>query len=291
MTPTRAAPSAAASNITAPTRFIETVRETYAYRRFGGGPGLPLVCLQHFTGTLDNWDPAVTDQLARGREVILFESAGLGRSTGEVPKTVQAMAAHFLAFADALRLREVDLLGFSLGGMVAQVAALERPALIRRMLLVGTAPEGGEDIMHIEKPELARILSDPNLSGYQRLVQLFFTPSDASRGTGEEFVTRLGLRSGDREPVSGPEVAQAQVAAFRAWERVDGERFAKLRRITQPTLVVNGVFDRMIPVRNSYFLAEHLPDATLLVYPDAGHGSLFQYPDSFATQARLFLSP
>ena len=106
---------------------------------------------------------------------------------------------------------------------------------------------------------------------------------------GHEFVTRLGLRTDDREPVSGPKVAQAQVAAFRAWERVDGERFAKLRRITQPTLVVNGVFDRMIPVRNSYFLAEHLPNATLLVYPDAGHGSLFQYPDAFVAQAKLFL--
>ncbi len=280
---------AAASNITAPTQFIETTHETYAYRRFGAGAGLPLVCLQHFTGTLDNWDPAVTDQLARGREVILFESAGLGRSTGEVPRTVPGMTAHFLAFADALGLREVDLLGFSLGGMVAQVAALERPELIRRMLLVGTAPEGGEDVMHLEKPELGRILSDPNLSGSERLVRLFFTPSDASRRAGEEFVSRLGLRTGDREPASGPEVAQAQVAAFRAWERVDGERFAKLRRISQPCLVVNGVFDRMIPVRNSYYLAEHLPNATLLVYPDAGHGSLFQYPDSFATQARLFL--
>ena len=108
-------------------------------------------------------------------------------------------------------------------------------------------------------------------------------------GLAGAFVTRLGLRSADREPVSGPAVAQAQVAAFRAWERVDGERFAKLRRITQPCLVINGVFDRMIPVRNSYFLAEHLPDATLLVFPDAGHGSLFQYPDAFVTQAKLFL--
>jgi pimeloyl-ACP methyl ester carboxylesterase len=290
MTPTtQATRPAAASNITAPTQFIRSAREAYAYRRFGSGAALPLVCLQHFTGTLDNWDPAVTDQLARGREVILFESAGLGRSTGEVPKTIEGMTAHFLAFADALGLREVDLLGFSLGGMIAQQAALERPSLIRRMLLVGAGPEGGEDIMHVEKPELGRIFSDPNLSGYERLVRLFFTPSDASRKAGQEFVTRLGLRTADREPVSGPAVAQAQVAAFRGWERVEGERFAKLRRITQPCLVINGVFDRMIPVRNSYFLAEHLPDATLLVFPDAGHGSLFQYPDAFVTQAKLFL--
>jgi len=285
----RAPSSKTASAATAPTQFIKTPLETYAYRRFGGGAAPPLVCLQHFTGTLDNWDPAVTDPLANGREVILFENAGLGRSTGEVPATVPAMAAHFLAFADALALKQVDVLGFSLGGMVAQVAALERPSLFRRMLLVGTAPEGGEDVMHIEKPELAKILGDPSLKGYQTLVKLFFTPSEASQAAGQAFASRLMARTDDREPVSRPKVAQAQVTAFRGWERVDGERFAKLRRIAQPCLVVNGVFDNMIPVRNSYFLAEHLPNAMLLTYPDAGHGSLFQYHDSFVQQAKLFL--
>jgi pimeloyl-ACP methyl ester carboxylesterase len=284
-----ATPTLPATASTAPTRFIKTRLETYAYRRFGVGSGPPLVCLQHFTGTLDNWDPSVADPLAQGRDVILFESAGLGRSTGAVPTTVPGMAEHFLAFAEALGLIQVDLLGFSLGGMVAQVAAIERPALIRKMMLVGTAPEGGEDVMHIEKPELSRILGDPTLKGYQVLVKLFFTPSEASQAAGRAFATRLMARTDDREPLSGPNVAQAQVAAFRAWERVEGERFAKLRRITQPCLVVNGVFDTMIPVRNSYFLVEHIPNGTLLVYPDAGHGSLFQFHDSFVRQAALFL--
>jgi pimeloyl-ACP methyl ester carboxylesterase len=284
-----AAPSGEPSNITAPTQFIETRLETYAYRRFGRGAAPPLVFLQHFTGTLDNWDPAVTDALARGREVILFESAGVGRSTGAVPTTIPGMAAHLLAFADALGLTQVDLLGFSLGGMVAQQVALERPSLVRKMLLVGTAPEGGEDIMHLEKPELRKILEDPTLSGYQVLVKLFFTPSESSQAAGQAFAARLAVRTEDREPISGPSVAQAQIAAFRAWERVEGERFGKLRRITQPCLVVNGVLDAMIPVRNSYFLAEHLPNATLLTYPDAGHGSLFQFPESFVRQATLFL--
>jgi len=275
--------------ITAPTQFIKTGLQTYAYRRFGGGAAPPLVLLQHFTGTLDNWDPAVTDPLARSREVILFESAGVGRSTGEVPPTIAGMAAHLLAFADALGLTQIDLLGFSLGGMVAQEVALRRPSLVRRMLLVGTAPEGGEDIMHLEKPELRKILEDPNLSGYQILVKLFFAPSDSSQAAGQAFVTRLAARTEDRAPLSGPNVAQAQMAAFRAWERVGGERFGKLRRITQPCLVVNGMLDTMIPVRNSYLLAEHLPNAMLLAYPDAGHGSLFQFHDSFVQQATLFL--
>src|SRR5271166_7052378 len=115
-----------ASNIAAPTRFLETAKERYAYRRFGAGPSLPLLCLQHFTGTLDNWDPAVTDPLAAGREVILFDNTGIGRSTGKVPETIQGMAAHALAFLDTLGLARVDLLGFSLGGMVAQEVALAR---------------------------------------------------------------------------------------------------------------------------------------------------------------------
>jgi pimeloyl-ACP methyl ester carboxylesterase len=274
---------------TAPTQLLETRLETYAYRRFGAGAGPPLVFLQHFTGTLDNWDPAVTDQLATGREVILFESAGLGRSTGEVPTTIAGMGAHLLAFADALGLTQIDLLGFSLGGMVAQQVALDRPSLVRKMLLVGTAPAGGEDIMHLEKPELRQILEDPNLQGLQVLVKLFFTPSASSQAAGQAFVARLAVRTRDREPVAGPKVAQAQIAAFRAWERVDGDRFGQLRRIPQPCLVVNGMLDTMIPVRNSYLLAEHLPNAMLLIYPDAGHGSLFQFPESFARHAAVFL--
>lgn len=141
-----------ASNTTAPTQFLKASYETYAYRRFGSGPGSPLLCLQHFTGTLDNWDPAVSDPLASGREVILFESAGVGRSTGKVPDTITGMVKHAFAFLDGLGLSSFDVLGFSLGGMVAQQMAQDRPSIFRRMILVGTAPRGGEDIMHLDKP-------------------------------------------------------------------------------------------------------------------------------------------
>jgi pimeloyl-ACP methyl ester carboxylesterase len=278
-----------ASNITAPTQFLQTKLEKYAYRRFGKGTGLPLLCLQHFTGTLDNWDPAVTDALASGREVILFENAGLGRSTGTVPETMSGMATHALAFLDALDLKQADILGYSLGGMVAQQIALERPSLVHKMLLVGTAPEGGEDIMHMEKPELRKITEDPNLPGLEKLVRLFFAPSKSSQAAGQAFAARLAERKQDREPLAGMNVAMAQIAAFRAWEHFSGDRFANLRKITQPCLVANGVFDNMIPVRNSYMLSEHLPNALLLTYPDAGHGSLFQFHNSFVRQASLFL--
>src|SRR5260370_35712803 len=178
------------SNITAATQFLQVQNETYAYRRFGGGHPHPLVFLQHFTGTLDNWDPAVTDALASSREVILFDNAGIGRSTGKVPETVQGMAAHALAFLDALGLERVDLLGFSLGGMVAQEIALARPSLVRKMLLVGTAPEDEEEIMHLENPKLKQIF-DSNLPASQRLVKLFFAPSASSQATGEAFIARL----------------------------------------------------------------------------------------------------
>ena len=280
---------AAPSNITAPTQFLQVHNETYGYRRFGGGSPHPLVFLQHFTGTLDNWDPAVTDSLASGREVILFENAGIGRSSGQVPETVQRMAAHALAFLDALGLERVDLLGFSLGGMVAQEIALTRPSLVRKMLLVGTAPEGGEEIMRLEKPKIREIFAS-NLPASQRLVKLFFAPSASSQAAGEAFIARLAQRIQDREPVSGPEVAKAQIVAFRAWEAYTGERFAKLRKIGQPCLVVSGVFDMMIPVRNSYLLSEHLPNAVLLTFPDSGHGSLFQFHQSFTRQAAAFLA-
>jgi pimeloyl-ACP methyl ester carboxylesterase len=278
------------SNVTAPTQFVQVGEQRYAFRRFGAGSGPPLLFLQHFTGTLDNWDPAVTDPLAREREVILFENAGIGRSTGSVPTTVAGMAQHALAFLDALRLSRCDVLGYSLGGMIAQQMAHDRSTLLRRMILVGTAPRGGEDIMHLEKPSLRVHLNDPKLRGYAVLGKIFFAPTESSQAAADAFIKRLMQRSQDREPVSGPAVAQAQMAAFRDWESVTGERFAGLRTLRLPVLVVNGVHDEMIPVRNSYWLSENLPNAVLLTYPDSGHGSLFQFHESFTRQADGFLA-
>jgi pimeloyl-ACP methyl ester carboxylesterase len=278
------------SNVTAATRFLDVGPQRYAYRRFGDGPGQPLLFLQHFTGTLDNWDPAVTDPLARGREVILFENAGVGRSTGSVPTTIAGMAQHAFAFLDALELARCDVLGYSLGGMIAQQMALDRPTVFRRMVLVGTAPRGGEDIMHLEKPTLQVHLNDPKLRGYAVLGKIFFAPTESSQAAADAFIRRLMERTQDREPVSGPTVAQAQMAAFREWESITGERFGGLKTIRQPTLVVNGVKDEMIPVRNSYWLGENLANAVLLTYPDSGHGALFQFHESFTRQAAEFLA-
>ncbi len=216
------------SNVTAPTLLVEAGGQRYAYRRFGTGSARPLLLLQHFTGTLDNWDPAVTDPLACSREVILFDNAGVGRSAGTVPTTIADMAQHVLSFLGALKLESCDVLGY-------------------------------------------------------------FAPTESSQAAGAEFVARLAQRKEDRDPVSGPQVARAQVAAFREWEHFEGERFADLRHIRQPTLVVNGIHDEMIPVANSYWLSQNLPDAVLMTYPDSGHGSLFQFHESFIRQASAFL--
>lgn len=280
----------ARSNISAPTLFLDVNGTRYAYRRFGNGPGPPLLFLQHFTGTLDNWDPAITDPLAAGREVILFSYAGVGRSGGKVASTMSGMGQQVLAFLKGLGLTKCDVLGFSLGGTVAQQVAQDNPSIFRRMILVGTAPRGGEDIMHLEKPSLAKYIGDPQFSGYAVLQKIFFAPTESSQKAGADFVARLAQRKEDPEPAAGRGIMEAQIMAFRHWEQFEGDRFADLKSIRTPALVVNGIYDEMIPVRNSYWLGENLPNAVLLTYPDSGHGSLFQFHESFTRHAAAFLN-
>jgi pimeloyl-ACP methyl ester carboxylesterase len=276
---------------TAPTRFVEANGVRFPYRRFGGGQGLPLLFCQHFTGTMDNWDPIITNTLAQEREVILFDNRGVGSSSGQTPDSVQAMATDALAFVDALGLKQIDLLGFSIGGMVAQQMVLNRPKLVRHLILAGTGPEGGEGIDIGGLPPSSVVLADASLSHFDRQQRLFFAPTETSQAAGHAFSERKSWRKDDRDPEASPAVAKAQTIAIKSWgEQKKGERYGRLKEINQPTLVFNGIDDVMIPTINSYILAQHIPDARLVLYPDSGHGALFQYPDQFCAEVNALLA-
>jgi pimeloyl-ACP methyl ester carboxylesterase len=272
---------------TAKTRFIEAAGITFAYRTFGSGKGLPLICLQHFRGGLDNWDPLVTDGLATGRPVILYNYAGVASSSGEPAETMEGMARHLIAFAEALGLEKFDLFGFSTGGFVAQQIALDRPDLIRRIVLAGTGPEGGEGM--VGYPELATQHATQEVPTEANFLYLFFAPTETSQAAGRAFWKRRHERL-DQDSPSSMAAMQAQVAAINAWGTVPtSDRYATLQRIPQPVLVINGKTDIMVPTVNSFILQQHLPNAELTIYPDSGHGAIFQFPHRFVRDATSFL--
>jgi len=270
----------------APTFHQDTAGVRFAYRRFGAVGDVPLVFLQDFAGTIDSWDPAVVDGFARERPVILFDNLGAGSSGGTSPNTVNAMAQHALAFIAALGLKRVDLLGFSLGGFIAQVIAAHRPELVRRMILAGTAPEGGVGIANIGQV----VAQAQQTSPAEPRLFLFFDRTESSQRAGRAFIERQARRTADRDRKTSAESVRAQLSAIVAWgsssSRVNGTR---LRYITQPVLIVNGKNDVMVPTINSYELFEQLPNARLILYPDSGHGALFQYPEEFVREGLEFL--
>lgn len=275
------------SHNSAPTRFIEASGVRYAYRQFGGATGTPVVFLQHFRGGLDNWDPKVTDGLARHRPVILFNNAGVASSGGEPADSVADMARHVVVLIRALGLKQVDLLGFSLGGFVAQQVALENPDLIRRLVLAGTGPQGGEG-MDAFTPKVAEQATQetPVLENF---LYLFFSPSETSQAAGRAFWERRHARA-DQDIPSSIAVMRAQATAIAQWGVVPKtDRYGQLKKIKQPVLIVNGDDDIMVPSINSFILQQHIPNATLIIYPDSGHGAIFQYPELFVSHARLFL--
>ncbi|MCW2992598.1 MAG: alpha/beta hydrolase fold protein [Conexibacter sp.] len=264
---------------------------TYAYRRVGraraGAP--PLICLQHFRGNLDNWDPLLIDELAANREVIAVDNTGVGLSSGTVPRDVTTMARDAIAFLDALALHEVDLLGYSLGGMVAQDLALLRPRQVRRLVLAGTGPQGGGELMHGWIPDVAAIA---NAETYEpeAVIRLFFAISETSIARGHAYLQRFVSRTAESDRPNGLEVRDAQYDAIVAWGIPDASKLNRLAGITQPTLVANGDNDTMIPTVNSYILARTLPNARLKIFPDAGHGFVFDWPVEFADTITHFLA-
>lgn len=270
---------------TAPTQFVEANGIRFAYRRFGKTGGVPLVFNQHFRGTMDYWDPAVTDGLAKNREVILFNNAGVSNSSGRVPKSFQEMGANAAAFIKALGLTKVDVLGFSIGGMVAQEITAQAPDLVRRLILVGTGPRGA-DMSTSRSAEIFAGTYDPPEHLW---LAVHFSPSPSSRAAGLAFLKRKLLRQ-DRDPEVSEEAAAAQREAIGKYSAPAENVLAYLKDIRQPTLIVQGSNDVIVPAVNSYTLLQNLPNAQLIVYPDANHGSFYQYPELFVSQADQFLA-
>jgi pimeloyl-ACP methyl ester carboxylesterase len=284
------ASTAVTTQVTAPNERIAARNGIeFAYRRFGnterGAP--PVLFLQHFRGNLDNWDPGIVDRLAAQREVILLDNAGVGGSTGATPRTFTAMAHDALAFVDALELRSIDVLGFSIGGYVAQELALVRPHLVRRLVLAGTGPQGGQDIHGWEGEVHDMAMED--VQGAEHLLFLFFERSPASVAKGWAFVERIFLRTEDRDAPVSLAARDAQRDAYAAWGVPDPSRLHRLAGIRQPTLVLHGDNDIMIPPANARLLAERLPNAALSIYRGANHGFLFQYPAEFSAEVNDFL--
>ena len=274
---------------TAPTQYVEANGTRFAYRRFGKQGDVPLVLNMHFMGTMDHWDPAVTDGFAREREVILFNNAGVSSSSGDVPRSVAEMGANAIAFIKVFGLEQVDLLGFSIGGLVAQEITVQAPDLVRRLVLVGTGPRSGER-MDTGTPEGKQIFGATYENPDDLWLRVHFTPSQVSQAAGHRFLMRFRLRTKDRDPGVTEKAALAQRAAIAEWGAKREHAWDYLKEIKQPTLVVNGSDDVIIDTINSYILQQNLPNAELVIYPDSAHGSLYQYPELFVRHVSMFLS-
>jgi pimeloyl-ACP methyl ester carboxylesterase len=274
---------------TALTQYVEANGTRFACRRFGRQGDVPLVFNMHFMGTMDHWDPAVTDGFAREREVILFDNAGVSSSSGDVPRSVAEMGANAIAFIKVLGLKQVDLLGFSIGGLVAQEITLQAPDLVRRLVLVGTGPRSGER-MDTGTPEGKQIFGATYENSDDLWLRVHFTPSQVSQAAGHRFLIRFRLGTKDRDPEVTEKAALAQRAAIAEWGAKREHAWRYLKEIKQPTLVVNGSDDVIIDTINSYILQQNLPNAQLVIYPDSAHGSLYQYPELFVRHVSMFLS-
>jgi pimeloyl-ACP methyl ester carboxylesterase len=281
--PTEATLKATWSN--APTQSIHVGGVQFAYRRLGPSTGVPVVFFTHLAAVLDNWDPRIVDGIAARHRVITFDNRGVGASSGSTPTTIEQMAGDAVTFIRALGFDQVDLFGFSMGGMIAQVIAQEQPRLVRKMILAGTGPAGGEGIDQvtgISYLDTARGL----LTRRDPKEFLFFTRTPNGRAAAKEFLARLEERTNDRDKAISVGSFRAQLKAIHRWGQ---QKPADLASIHQPVLVMNGESDKMVPTKNTVDLDRRLPNSQLILYPDAGHGGVFQFHEDFVKRALEFL--
>ena len=269
------------------TKYVAVDGVQYAYRRFGLPGRTPIVFIQHFRGNMDNHDSAITNRLATKREVILFNNRGVASTDGIARETVDEMAIDAADFISALGLRRVDVIGHSMGGEVGQMLALQRPAMIGRLILVGTGPRGGEG-MATPKPTTAELFSKVYERQDEMWLPIMFSPSKPSQAAGRLWLERTRARP-DRDAQVSPEAALAHWTAAQAWGQPNTNGFEYLKHIRCPTLIVNGSNDIVIATVNSFILQQHIPDARLVLYPDSNHGAHFQFHADFVSQVELFL--
>jgi pimeloyl-ACP methyl ester carboxylesterase len=269
----------------APTRALSAGGVEFAYRQLGPSTGVPVVFLTHLAAVLDNWDPRVVDGIAATHRVITFDNRGVGASSGSTPTTIEEMATDAVTFIRALGFDQVDLFGFSMGGMIARVIAQEEPRLVRKMILAGTRPAGGDGIdkvTRISYLDTARGL----LTRRDPKQFLFFTGTPNGRVAAKKFLARLEERTNDRDKAISVRSFRAQLKAIHRWGQ---QKPADLASIHQPVLVMNGESDKMVPTKNTVDLDRRLPNSQLIVYPDAGHGGVFQFHEDFVKRALEFL--
>lgn len=268
--------------------YVSVKEINYAYKKIGKEEGTPLIFLIHFRGTMENWDPAMLEPIAAERPVILFDNTGVGYTNGETPTTIEEMSEDTFQFITALGYEKVDLLGFSIGGMIAQILTIQHPNLIRKVILAGTSAAGG---ISSTNPKLQDVMSRED--GDQETVIntflfLFYPDTEKGKTLGVASLERI---LNQKTIESTIQVRDAQLEAIAKWSNTNhGRALDQLNKIKQPTLVINGDNDIMVPTENSIILRENIPDAQLIIYPEAGHGHLYQHPKRFAQHVNLFLN-
>jgi pimeloyl-ACP methyl ester carboxylesterase len=272
---------------TARTKFVSGPSTRFAYRRFGPTGGVPLVLAARFRGTIDHWDPMFLDELAGERDVVIFDNAGIGLSSGETPRSILEMALSAVEFVLALGLGPVDLLGWSMGGYVAQTVALEHRGLVRRLVVAGSGPGGVPDAP-ARRERVVEVMSRPE-NDDEDFLPLFFPDTPPARESGRASLRRLQGRLARSHAVVKPESFAAQLAANAAWNSGINSAWERLREFRIPVLVANGAHDAIVHAYQTYAMSQRLPEAKIIIYSDAGHGFLFQHPEDFGNEVRDFL--